>query len=126
MGNGGILRDLELGPLIDRFDTIIRLGFVLPVVYLLLCAVSSGHLLWLMFRFIFRLRFWIVCSKAASIYSIQFGMDTTDTRQTQQVNLGSRDMAARGDAPAPVSQAASPRSKDQGLTWTCNRQTVNL
>lgn len=26
IGNGGILRGLELGPLIDRFDTIIRLG----------------------------------------------------------------------------------------------------
>ncbi|KAJ3587391.1 hypothetical protein NHX12_010989 [Muraenolepis orangiensis] len=26
MGNGGILRDLELGPLIDRFDTVIRLN----------------------------------------------------------------------------------------------------
>lgn len=25
LGNGGILRGLELGPLIDRFDTIIRL-----------------------------------------------------------------------------------------------------
>ncbi|KAM6953217.1 lactosylceramide alpha-2,3-sialyltransferase [Aplochiton taeniatus] len=26
MGNGGILRDLELGPLIDRFDTVFRLN----------------------------------------------------------------------------------------------------
>jgi len=32
----------------------------------LLCAVSSGHLLWLEFGFWFRFRFWIVCSKAAS------------------------------------------------------------
>jgi len=47
------------------------------------------------------------------IYSdtyILFGLGWA--QQTQQVNLGSRDMAACGDAPTPVTQAASPRSKD--------------
>jgi len=41
-------------------------------------------------------------------------MGTTDTRQTQQVNLGSRDMAAGGDAPAPVSQAARTPGASRG------------